>query len=149
MEYKQFLGPGFETMIPTDWLISSTPRFQAIFTAPQRTGKGTANLMIRIEKAYKDYGLPELRKAIKDNIQSRGKNAETILEEETKLAGLPAFHGLYRIKPEKGKNTVLVRQMVCTDKTTMMLITASREAGEEPGLDEALGVIIGKIKFTG
>lgn len=149
MEFKQFKGPGFETMIPTDWFISSSPQFQAIFTAPKKAGHGVANLMIRMEQVYKGYGMPEVRKIMKEGIQKRGKAAETILEEESKLGGLPAFHGLYKVTPAKNSKPVLVRQMVCADKTMMMIITASREAGDEPELDEALGVIIGKIKFIG
>jgi hypothetical protein len=148
MEFKHFSGPGFEMQVPTDWFISSSPHFQAMFTSPEGEGGVKANLVVSIEPITKNYGLKEARAALQESKSFVMKGSEVISEVETKLDGLPAFHGLYKVTPEGAAKPIVLRQVVCTSKKMIISLIASRTVGVEPEFDQAIAVMIDKFKFT-
>jgi hypothetical protein len=46
MDTMNFQGPTFTMLVPTQWLITSSPRFQAIFVAPPTADGVRANLAV-------------------------------------------------------------------------------------------------------
>ncbi len=66
METKEFRGPGFALMIPTEWLISSSLDFQAIFLAPRHADSTQANLTISMRQLEAGATLDAVLRALRD-----------------------------------------------------------------------------------
>ena len=54
MSFMLFQGPGFELEVPTDWLVTSSPEYQAMFLGPKLDLDLRANLMITIRPVQDD-----------------------------------------------------------------------------------------------
>lgn len=51
---KHFQGPGFVMHVPTDWFVSSTPQFQALFISPQDEAGSRGNLSVSMRPLEED-----------------------------------------------------------------------------------------------
>ncbi len=80
MAYMNFQGPGFTLEIPTDWYITSSPQFQAIFLGTSTTEGVRPNLSIAIRPVEADV-TPEAVAAESLRIQQAQYSEYEVLEE--------------------------------------------------------------------
>jgi hypothetical protein len=131
MEYKHFRGPGFTLEIPTDWFISSSPEFQAIFVAPPTPNPVQPNLVIAVRFLQPGATVNDVA-AETQAIQSAEYPQYHILAEHdyTQTGGV-AIQRLYQWVSEEG-TLVLQHQTFVLIGQVLYTLTATRLAGDSP-----------------
>jgi hypothetical protein len=80
MDFMRFRGPGFEMEVPTDWLVTSSVRYQAMFLGPQSADEFRPNLMVTIRPTTEDVSPAKIAEATRD-VQKSGYPGFEILDE--------------------------------------------------------------------
>jgi hypothetical protein len=96
MKYMNFQGPNFSMQVPTDWLITATPQFQAIFTAPiDDTDTIHGNVVVSIRAVKDDVTAVGVAKAAK-NTQEKEYPQYQVLEETINETEPPSVERSYK-----------------------------------------------------
>ncbi len=142
MNFMSFQGPTFMMQVPTNWFVTSTPSFQAMFVAPPGENELRANLAVSLTLVKESVTLEKLTKAAKDTQQKEYSDYQVIREGASSEYTVKGFERLYKWHNlEKGMR-VVQRQFFCLVGQTLYTITATREDREEA---ESLEQVFEKI----
>lgn len=145
MNFMEFQGPGFTMMTPTDWMITSSLQFQALFLAPSDSGGFNANLAVSIRRITDDVTVLSVAESTKDT-QSNEYDQYEVLEEVdyTRKGGL-AFLRKYRWLQQDNQIGVVQTQAFLVAGTILFTLTGSRSEDSPDG--EALdGIFLQMIE---
>ncbi len=93
---KHFQGPGFIMYLPTDWFISSSLQFQAIFLAPKAEDDSRANLTVAIRQLEEGADFKSFMEGMKQERQENYDQYEMLEENDYTQEGGTGFQHTYR-----------------------------------------------------
>ncbi len=93
-KYMTFQGPTFDMLVPTNWLITSSPEIQAAFIAPE-PGKVRSNLVITMRGAADNVSVPELAETAKNKQQEEYTQYAVVEEKDWSKESYQAFERRY------------------------------------------------------
>lgn len=100
--FMQFEGPTFTLQVPTNWLITSSPKLQAIFVEPVRESQHQpASLLISMRKLKEDATLTEIVLETKKSQQREFPQYKELSEETVtrdKINGISITYQWYNAK---------------------------------------------------
>ncbi len=102
MEFKHFQGPNFVLSVPTNWFISSTVDFQAIFLSQPKEDSTRANLTVSVRQLEEGSTLEGVVIATRQEQAKSYAQYETLEEIDYTATGGTGFQHRYRwIDPEQ------------------------------------------------
>lgn len=150
MNYMQFQGPGFEMEIPTNWLITSSPQYQAMFLAPQDEQVGMrANLMVTLRPVTEDVTLQRVAEETR-RMQER-EYADYTVTDEVDFSEQGGSLFVRRYQWHNARNNLDVAQIQGFVKFADVLftLTATRlNQPEQAYLDEIFEDMINSFRIT-
>lgn len=119
METKHFQGPGFVMEVPTDWFISSSPQFQAVFLSPPTADGLRANLTVSMRPVEADVTVLAVAQATGEAQAAEYPQYEVLEEIDYTQQGGSGFLRRYRWRNDDGplvqtQAFFLVAQMLFT-----------------------------------
>jgi hypothetical protein len=110
VEMKRFEGPGFNMQIPTNWLISSTPAYQAMFFAPREDDDTQANMTVSIRKLEEGGSLLEVVNVARAKQVEEYPQFQVLEEVDYTEKGGTGYKQKYRWHNEDAKQDVVQTQ---------------------------------------
>jgi hypothetical protein len=142
MKFMQFQGPTFTMQVPTSWFVTSSPKFQAVFTAPEKTGGAAqANLIVSVRPVKDDVTAVAVAQAAKETQQKEYPEYEVLEEIVAEDAELPTVHRLYKWHNLERQMVMIQRQAFYVHDNRLYTLTATRSEtnGEDTEeIDETL-----------
>ena len=149
MNFMHFRGPSFTMQVPTNWFITSSPKFQAMFIAPPGPDNVRANLAVSITPVDKDVTVQAVADAAKQTQQK--EYPEYSILDEIEMTSADGKKGLRRVYKwyNRDKNMHIVQQQVFYLVSQMLYtITATREEREGmEAIDDMFAQMIASFKF--
>jgi hypothetical protein len=138
MEYQQFQGPGFTMETPTDWVIQSSPQFQALFLAPPREHATRPNLAVAVRPVQLDVTVLAVADEARKVQEREYPRYEILGEHDYTETGGAAFQRLYAWFNEDRRAQILQWQTFVVVGRVLFTLTTTRLAEDEDGeiLDE-------------
>ncbi|MBP8002159.1 MAG: DcrB-related protein [Chloroflexi bacterium] len=128
--FKQFIGPGFTMLVPTDWYIASTPQYQAAFVAPE-AGAVKSNVVVSINKAAEGVTIGALSAAAKAKQSQEYPQYQVIDEKDLSKEGYQALERRYQWFNAEHKAIILQRQIIMmVDQVVYTLTTTQKYDGQ-------------------
>lgn len=125
MEFKNFQGPNFITQIPTDWFISSSPDFQAIFLAPPEADDTRANLTVSIRRLSEPTTIPEFVQQVELERQKDYADYTPIEEVDYTASGGSGYQSIFRWYNEARETYVYQLQALYLVNDVLFTLTGS------------------------
>jgi len=96
--FMTFEGPTFTMQIPTNWFISSSPRFQAVFISPEKSEgeKIFPNMLVAIRRLKEGTSAAMVAESAREKQQETYPDYEVITEKEHNADGFSSFERVYR-----------------------------------------------------
>lgn len=152
MEFKHFNGPGFELQVPTDWLISSSLQFQAIFLAPEPYKGVQPNLAISLQRIKPEITVTEIAEEAR-RVQERDyPYFEVLSENDTTPEGGIAFQRLYQWYNTGVEQLLLQLQVFIVIPEVLFTLTATRSVVNDESalpLDDVFKYMIRSFRLQG
>jgi len=143
VDMKRFEGPGFNMQIPTNWLISSTLAFQAMFHAPREEDGTQANLTVSIRKIEEGGTLLEVVNVARAKQAEEYPEFEVLEEEDYTEQGGVGYKQKYRWhNPQVDADLVQTQAFFMVDQFIFSLTGTSylQHADKyDPILEEMIG----------
>ena len=130
MKLMHFQGPKFLMQVPTDWLISSTPQFQAIFTAPDDGGSIHGNVVVSIRAVQDDVTAVGVAEAAK-NTQEKEYPQYQVLEEMLNETEIPSVQRTYKWHKIDREIDIMQRQAFHVYEGKLYTLTGTYPAGSK------------------
>src|SRR5690606_11660884 len=122
MEFMTFNGPTFVINMPTNWFVSATAQYQAIFTDPMPQDGFQANLMISIRAVQEEVTVKDVATIAKRTQEKEYPSYQLIEETDTEQG----FKRVYRWHhPEQNKDFNQVQLFVINDNRLYTLTATS------------------------
>jgi len=149
MATMNFQGPGFQMDVPTDWVITSSPQFQAMFIAPSETDGLRANLMITMRPVKPEVTLEEVARLAKETQQKEYTEFEVVEEGELTVSGSKGYQRLYRWFNQEAGTQVLQRQVMLMGGRVLVTLTSTRPVNEQAApFDKQFASMIDSFRFV-
>jgi len=131
VEYKHFEGPGFQMEVPTNWFISSSLQFQAIFLAPPPFEGIQPNLAIAVRRIQPDITVGDIAEEARLVQEREYPYFEVFSENDTTDQGGAAFQRLYQWYNRETDQLVLQLQTFVVTSEVLFTLTATRSVVED------------------
>ena len=130
METKHFQGPGFTMQIPTDWFITSSPQFQAMFVAPASEFGIRANLAVSMTPVKEDVTARMVAENARKN-QEIEYAEYSVLGEDEAVTPDKSFTRIYKWYNSSKNMHLLQKQIFLVVNQMLFTVTSTRQIGEE------------------
>ena len=131
MNFMSFQGPTFTMQVPSNWFVTSSPKFQAMFVAPPGENGVRANLAVSLTPVKENVTLEEIVKAARVTQQKEYPEYQIISEGAVSINSLEGFERIYRWHNQSRGLHVIQRQFFCLVSQVLYTITATRENNEK------------------
>lgn len=125
MQTKTFEGPGFCLEIPTDWFITSSMQFQAMFIAPPGDQGERANLAVSMTPVQSDANLRSVIESARET-QEKEYPQYQVLEEQDSIDPEGTFRRRYQWYNPKNGVRVIQLQIFWITGQILFTITTTR-----------------------
>ncbi|MCA9882081.1 MAG: DcrB-related protein [Anaerolineae bacterium] len=148
-QFVTFYGPGFTIDAPSDWLVASSPQYQAAFMGPD--GQPIRpNLIIAINAVEPDVTVPKLASETRERQQSEYPAYEILNEQSNDDES--AFIRKFRWINPDNERPVVQTQMYLIDNNMLYSLTGSRSDelnhSTVNDLDDTLNHMFGSFSVT-
>lgn len=150
MAFMNFQGPTFTMQVPTDWFITSSPQFQAVFTPPKDGDTGVkANLIVSIRPVKKGVTAVAIAQAAKETQQKEYPEYEVVTETAVTDAPVSYFRRLYRWYNTERKVAIVQSQAYYVHENRLYTLTATQPVIGADGneVDKILGQMMDSFKL--
>ncbi len=151
MNYMQFRGPSFTMQVPTNWFVTSSIKFQAMFVAPPAPQGQRANLAISITPLEKDAAIATVVDAALKTQQKEYPEYQVLQEGEIKEAsGEVGFRRVYTWYNRERETRIRQHQVFFVTAQMLYTLTATRQDDDASQFfDEIFGHMVETFKFEG
>lgn len=127
METKLFEGPGFTCQIPTNWFITSSLQFQAMFIAPPGASGERANLAVAMTPVTAEVRVHDVAGKARQT-QEKEYPQYQVLEEQDFVGETGVYARRYQWYDPRHGARVLQRQLFWITGGVLFTITTTRTA---------------------
>lgn len=145
--YVEFRGPGFTLEAPSDWLITSSTQYQAMFVAPL-SGDVRPNLMITLRPVSAEVTAAEVAEVALQTQRKEYAEYEILEEKDFSESGGSGIYRQYRWLELKKGNYIVQTQYYFVYDQVIYTMTATRLDSTNPELDEIFRHIIFSFRLT-
>jgi len=125
VDTKHFQGPGFIMYVPTDWFISSSLQYQAIFLAPLAEDGTRANMTISMRELEEDASFQDYMASVKQTREQNYENYELLDEADYTQTGGMGFQHVFKWYSETQERTIVQVQAVFLIGDVLFTLTGS------------------------
>ena len=125
MQYMNFQGPSFILEVPVDWVVSSSPQFQAIFLGPADQPV-RPNVLISIRPLEENVTVAQVAEQTRLNQERDYPQYEIIAEIDFTEQGGVGFLRRYRWLNTEGNTPIVQTQAFFVYNNLLYSITATR-----------------------
>lgn len=152
MEYKYFNGPGFQIQVPTEWFISSSLQFQAIFLAPPPFEGIQPNLAIAVRRIKPEITVLDIANEARRVQEREYPYFEVLSENDATPEGGAAFQRLYQWYNRGLDQFVLQLQTYIVIPEVLFTLTATRSIVDDISalpIDEVFKYMLRSFRLEG
>ncbi|OQY44082.1 MAG: hypothetical protein B6242_13400 [Anaerolineaceae bacterium 4572_78] len=150
--FMNFEGPTFVMKAPTDWLVTASPKIQALFVAVKEgNGKDIKpNLSVSIRRLEKGITLKALADSSRETQQERYPQYEVLQEREATEGDLYHFRRRYKWFKDEDASGIIQDQAFYLYGQALYTITATRsDSNDFNHIDEIFDAMIGSFRLVG
>lgn len=140
MEYMSFRGPNFLMEVPTDWVVSSSPQFQAIFLAPHEHGV-RPNLVVSLRPVEPQVTVAATAESARANQERQYPEYEVLEEVDFTESGGSGFLRRYQWFNAANSSAVVQTQALFLHQQILYTLTATRAIDMESPTAEDIDTI--------
>lgn len=134
MEYKHFEGPGFQMEVPTNWFISSSLQFQAIFLAPPPFEGVQPNLAIAVRRIQPDITVGDIAEEARLVQEREYPYFQVLSENDITEQGGAVYQRLYQWFNREIDQHILQLQTFVVIPEVLFTLTATRSVVNDTSL---------------
>lgn len=148
MPTMNFRGPSFTMQVPTNWFITSSPQFQAMFVAPPASDGLRANLAVAITPVSAEVTVQSVAEAARQNQQKEYAEYEMLAEGSFPTNEGPGFQRQYKWYNRERDVHIMQRQVFYVSGQMLYTLTATRqEIGDATEIDQILDQMLLSFKL--
>jgi len=137
MVFMLFQGPGFELEVPTDWLVVSSPDYQAMFLGPKLKSGARANMMVTVRPVNEDVTLEVIAVQARKFQEHEYDDYHVLDETDYTQEGGIAYLRRYEWGSKQGGNRVSQVQGFFLVDNVLFTLTATRTEKKNKQVDAA------------
>jgi hypothetical protein len=148
MTYMHFQGPTFTMEVPTNWFVSATPQFQALFLASPTQDPVRANLAVSMRPVEKDVTVEAVAEAAKANQEREYPEYEVLAEVDFTDQGGAGFQRCYQWLNQQHDAEVIQVQTFFVVNQILYTLTATRsKSSASPELDDVFDHMVTSFRI--
>ena len=154
-DYKPFKGAMFRMEAPTDWYITSSADYQAVFIAPPYADGPGSNLTVAVNMMPRPVTLEQAVAANRELIVERFGEVKVDELEQATIDGNAAFYQSYEFAQPQTDKAIFQQQLITVDgknNTRVITMTATRpvepEGQDAAALDEAFNAMFRSLQLA-
>lgn len=135
--------------VPTDWFVTATPQFQALFLAPPTPDAIRANLAVSMRPVKDDVTVASVAEAARANQEREYPQYEILTEVDFTDRGGVGFQRCYRWFNQSQNAEVLQVQTFFVVKQILYTLTATRsKSSVSPELDDLFDYMVTSFRIV-
>ena len=148
MLFMNFRGPSFTMQVPSNWYITSSPQFQAMFVAPPSAAGQRANLAVAITPVKDDVTAQSVAEAAKQTQQKEYAEYQVLTEGDYPTSAGPGYQRQYKWYNRDRDAHIMQRQVFYVAGQMLHTVTATRqESGDASEFDQILDQMLASFKM--
>lgn len=149
MQYQHFQGPNFITEIPTDWFITSSPRYQVMFVGPVLSNGSRPNFSISIRPVERTVTASGVAAATRQGQETEYPQYEVLEEIDFTQTGGTGFQRRYRwFNNETNSRVVQVQTFVVVAQMLFTLTGTRADIEDAAFIDEIFDHIVQSFRIS-
>lgn len=124
--WMTYEGENFIAKVPTDWLVTSSPRFQAIFLSNYTSEKEQANFMVSLRVLHEGVTTKQIASAAKTRQQNAYPGYDLREEGLFHIVNGKGFYHLYQWSREEDNLQILQRQVFVVVNGKLYTLTSTQ-----------------------
>ena len=149
-DFMTFEGPTFTMQIPTNWFISSSPRFQAAFVSPEKEEEEEIfpNMLVAIRRMKEGANAPAVAKSAREKQQETYPDYKVLAEKEHSTDSVSAFERIYRWHNPDQRSDIQQWQAFYMHQNILYTLTATCSVTEKlPAREQIFEKMLGSFEL--